>query len=195
MCSSFTVIFGQKDVLMQRVQFLIISHTFHKGKPQTRELSWWLLHTVLRIAHRSLPVHCQSNRPQTFVPSHHHPPSSSCSVVLYREQCRVQAATRSTLTLAAANNLLNLKPEKYAVGWDTHISFMSQVYTALSRGRMCIYSLLMLSLSVCSVFCWNTVQSFPWSNRIPDAPCEFARKVMSEVDYVLFSHTVNSHCM
>lgn len=60
--------------LLQWLQFLIIDHTFHKGKPQTREWSRWLLHTSLHIAHRSLPVQCQSNRPQTFVSSHHHPP-------------------------------------------------------------------------------------------------------------------------
>lgn len=43
-------------------------------------------------------------------------------------QGAVQASSSNMLLLAAASNLLNLKPEKHVVGWDTHIGITSPVH-------------------------------------------------------------------
>lgn len=61
-------------------------------------------------------------------------------------QGAVQASSSNLLLLAAASNLLNLKPEKHVVGWDSHIRFMSPVLTAPSRCRICIRPLSAVSL-------------------------------------------------
>lgn len=142
-------VLGQKDGLMQWLHFLIISHTFHNWKPQSRELSGSLLHTA---AHpRCLPACLFTVKETDHKLLFHHPPSSVPTSVQ-----GIQAATRSALTLALACtfNLPNLKPEKYAAGWNTRISVMQWARTTLSSARMCIYPSLILSLLV---FCLTTI--------------------------------------
>lgn len=136
----------------------------HKEKSQTREVKRGLQH---RAWHCTPPASCSLLMHWTSVFGFF--PSPILFTFGSSLQGAVQPSSSNTLLLAAASNLLNLKPEKHVVGWDTRIGIKSPVLTASSRRRICIRPL--SAVSLLSIF----------HDHFPDGCQEFGWKPASGV--------------